>query len=222
MSEPGYPWWMPAAAAGGSRLVRALGATWRYTALDHPEFTAARQAGQKVIYCLWHSGLLPLAYWHRDERIAVLVSTHRDGELIARIIESLGFDTARGSSTRGGDAGVRQLLRHARRGMDLAVTPDGPRGPAEEVKDGVVYVAARVGLPVVPLVAAADRAWVGRSWDRFRVPLPFARVAVAHGAPIRVSLDAAVGEAAEAARRTIETAMHETSARARAHVGERV
>jgi len=203
-------------------VVRMLGSTWRFEALDHPEFTALRAAGGRVIYCLWHSGLLPLAYWHRDEGIGVLVSTHRDGELIARIIESLGLATARGSSTRGGDTGVRQLLRHARRGHDLAVTPDGPRGPAEVVKDGVIYVAARVGLPVVPLVAAADRAWVGRSWDRFRVPLPFARVAVAHGAPLQVPESAATGEAAEAARLALQAAMHETGVRARAWVNEAI
>lgn len=220
MTAPSYPWWLPLAAATGSAAIRVLGATWRFESLDDPAFTAAQQSGERVIYCLWHSRLLPLTYWHREQGVAVLVSTHRDGELITRIIESMGIVTARGSSTRGGDIGVRQLLRFAKRGHDLALTPDGPRGPAEVVKDGVVYLAARLAMRIVPLAAAADRAWVGRSWDRFRIPQPFARIAVAHGAPIRVPAEAVEGAAAERARLEIESAMHAVSARVRTSVVE--
>jgi lysophospholipid acyltransferase (LPLAT)-like uncharacterized protein len=105
-----HPWWLPLAAGIGAVFVRALGATWRYTVSDAPEYSAALARGERFVYAFWHSGLLPGAVLHRDEGIAVLVSRHRDGELITRVIEHLGYVTARGSSTRGGEAGC---ARHA-------------------------------------------------------------------------------------------------------------
>jgi len=150
---------------------------------DAPEYSAALARGERFVYAFWHSALLPLAVLHRHEGIAVLVSRHRDGELITRIIERLGFVAARGSSTRGGEAGVRGMLAWAGQDRHLAVTPDGPRGPAEQVKPGALYLAERTGRRMVPIGVAADRTRAFRSWDRFRVPWPFARVLVSHGAP---------------------------------------
>ncbi len=184
MSAASHPWWLPGAALLGSLLARLLALTWRVEVADAPGYTRALAAGERFIYALWHSGLLPLALHRRDEGIAVLVSRHHDGELVARLIERLGYVTARGSSTRGGDAGVRELLAWAERGRHLAFTPDGPRGPAEVAKVGAVYVAERTGMRVVPMALGVRSAWVFRSWDRFRVPRPFARVLVSHGEPV--------------------------------------
>jgi len=181
--HPRHPWWMPLAAFCGATIVRLLGATWRYTVVDAPEYTAALQRGERFVYAFWHCGLLPGAVLHRHEGIAVLVSRHRDGELITRVIEQLGYVAARGSSTRGGDAGLRGMLAWAGQDRQLAVTPDGPRGPAEQVKPGVIYLAERTGRRLVPIAFAAHRTLALRSWDRFRVPWPFARVWVSHGAP---------------------------------------
>ena len=178
-----HPWWLPLAAVLGAGVVRAIGATWRFTVSDAPEYSAALARGERFVYAFWHSALLPLAVLHRHEGIAVLVSRHRDGELITRIIERLGFVAARGSSTRGGEAGVRGMLAWAGQDRHLAVTPDGPRGPAEQVKPGALYLAERTGRRMVPIGVAADRTRAFRSWDRFRVPWPFARVLVSHGAP---------------------------------------
>jgi lysophospholipid acyltransferase (LPLAT)-like uncharacterized protein len=178
-----HPWWLPLAAGLGAVFVRALGATWRYTVSDAPEYSAALARGERFVYAFWHSGLLPGAVLHRDEGIAVLVSRHRDGELITRVIEHLGYVTARGSSTRGGEAGVRGMLTWAAQGRQLAVTPDGPRGPAEQVKPGALYLAERTGRRMVPIGFAAHPVYALRSWDRFRIPWPFARVLVSHGAP---------------------------------------
>ncbi len=216
MSAARHPWWLPLAAWAGAGFLRLLGATWRFEVVDAPEYTAALANGERFVYAFWHSGLLPLTVVRRDEGIAVLVSRHRDGELITRIIERLGYVSARGSSTRGGDAGVREMLTWAEAGRHLAVTPDGPRGPVEQVKDGLLYLATRTGRRIVPIAVAARPTWALRSWDRFRVPRPFARVRAAHGAPF--ALDPAA--APEAERQRFEAELTEWSREIRRQVGE--
>jgi lysophospholipid acyltransferase (LPLAT)-like uncharacterized protein len=196
-----YPWWLEPAAAAGALLVRVMGATWRVQSVLDPEYAAAAAGGERFIFAFWHARLLSLVYLRRDEGAAVLVSRHRDGQLITRVLEHMGFTTARGSSTRGGEAGVRELLVAARAGLHIGITPDGPRGPAEIVKEGIVYVAARSGLRIVPLATSARPSWALKSWDRFRVPKPFARLVVTYGAPI------AVAEPDDAARERVQAAL---------------
>jgi lysophospholipid acyltransferase (LPLAT)-like uncharacterized protein len=186
MSRDARPWWLGPAAVLGAWLVRVLGASWRIERVNMSERESRFQAGERCVFACWHARMLPFAFTHRGRGIGVLISQHRDGELIARIIGRLGFTTARGSSTRGGEEGVREMLRLAESGRLLGITPDGPRGPAEQVKPGLVYLASRTGLAVVPIASAASRAWCFRSWDRFRFPWPFARVVVGYGAPIAV------------------------------------
>src|SRR5262249_9356731 len=159
------------------------GRTWRCDLAGTGAYDAEIARGARCIFAFWHSRLLPLAFTHRDRGIAVLVSRHRDGEIITRVIERMGFVAGRGSSTRGGEEGVRDMIEWAARAHLLAIPPDGPRGPAEIVKPGLVYLASRTGRPVVPVVATARPAWRLRSWDGFRVPRPFARVTVTYGAP---------------------------------------
>lgn len=219
MSRAGYPWWLPLAAGSAATVLRGVGRTWRIDERNAPEYDAAVATGERFVYCFWHARLLPLAFTHRGEGIAVLVSRHRDGELVTRVIEALGFVTARGSSTRGGEAGLREMVAWAGRDAQLAVTPDGPRGPAEQAKDGVVYLATRLGRRVVPIGTSADRAWVARSWDRFRAPKPFARVSITHGAPITLARDLQ-GEAFEAARVQVEQALRDVTADVRRRAGE--
>lgn len=186
MSGRGYPWWMALAARAAALLLLLLGSTWRIRRLRIHEQDARLARGERCIFAFWHARLLPLVFTHRRRSIAVLISRHRDGELIARIITRLGFLTGRGSSTRGGEEGIRDMLRHAEDHRLLALTPDGPRGPAEQVKPGLVYLASRTGFPVIPVASASSSAWRLDSWDGFRIPRPFARVVVAYGAPIAV------------------------------------
>lgn len=160
-----------------SLRVRVRGRAW----LDRH-----REAGGQVMFVFWHGQMLPLVRVHQGQGAVVLVSEHGDGELIAGILESRGFRTARGSSTRGGSRGLRELVRAARRGHDLAITPDGPRGPAGQCKPGVITAARLAGLPIVPVVCAAERAWYLNSWDRFALPRPFSVVNVSYGHPIEV------------------------------------
>lgn len=177
---------MGPASLGAAGLLLGLGATWRQTRVRLDERDARLNAGERCIFALWHARLLSLVYTHRRRSVAVLISRHRDGELIARVVEHLGYTTARGSSTRGGEDGTREMLRHAGNQRMLAITPDGPRGPAERVKPGLVYLASRTGFPVLPVAAAARRAWRLASWDRFHVPQPFTRLFVAYGDPLLV------------------------------------
>jgi len=154
--------------------------------------------GDHFILAFWHRHLLLMPYAYRGWRISVLVSQSRDGELIARTVARLGIDSSRGSSSRGGIAGMRSLLRKAAEGWDIAFTPDGPRGPLREVQPGVILAAASTGLPILPVAIAASRARLLSSWDRFLVPLPFSTVHIVYGEPLAVerrgNLDAAAAE----------------------------
>lgn len=174
----------------GSGILTALGATLRYTVSETHHYASLRESGRPVIYIFWHSRLIPLAHLHRGQGIVALVSRHRDGEYLSRVIRRRGFEVARGSSTRGGTEGLRELVRWARRGHDIAITPDGPKGPARHLKLGALTLGRVTGLPLVPAAAAVSPAWRARSWDRFVVPAPFARVHVRYAAPIAIPRDA--------------------------------
>jgi lysophospholipid acyltransferase (LPLAT)-like uncharacterized protein len=149
-----------------------------------------RRAGAPVIFAFWHGSLLPLVHVHRGQGIVVLVSRHGDGEIIARIIERKGFRTVRGSSSRGGMSGLRGLVREARRGHDLAVTPDGPRGPRAVFKEGALVAAQMTGLPIVPIAVSASPAWRLSSWDGFLIPKPGSTVTVEYLEPRFVDREA--------------------------------
>ena len=159
-----------------------------------------RRRGEPVIFVFWHGQLLSLVHHHRNEGIVVLVSEHSDGEYITRVIHQHGFQTARGSSTRGGVKGLKGILRAAREGKDLAFTPDGPRGPRHEFKRGALVAAQLTGLPLIPLSVGADRAWYLKSWDRFMIPKPFSNLRIRYGAPRWVPRDASVDEVGGIAR----------------------
>jgi len=167
----------------GKGVLHLLGSSLRIRREGGRAFEQFREQGRPVVFVFWHSRLLPLAYIHRGEGVVVLVSRHSDGEYIARVVERMGFGTARGSSTRGGMTGLRQLLRAARDGRDLALTPDGPKGPLKKFKWGALLVAQRAGFPVIPVGLHVDRAWILSSWDRFVIPRPFARIDVRYGDP---------------------------------------
>lgn len=216
MSGRAYPWWIEPVAWLGAIAIRLLGRTWRVDERNHALYDRAARDGERFVYAFWHAQLLPLVYSHRNEGIVVLVSQHRDGHLMARTIVRLGFRTARGSSTRGGEAGVRELLAAGRLQQQIAITPDGPHGPAEEVKEGLVFLAEHLGRRIVPIGTSAASAWVLRSWDRFRVPRPLARVCISHGEPIEPRRP---GEEGAVALARIQAALASVSAEVRVRSG---
>ena len=146
----------------------------------------------QYIIAFWHCHLLMMVKCRLRTPIAALISQSKDGELIARTMEQFGADVARGSSSRGGSAGMREMIRLARLGTNLAITPDGPRGPARIASDGVVVVAQLTGLPIIPVAFTAKKRKLLRSWDRMIVPYPFSEALYLYGDPITIPRNADV------------------------------
>jgi len=207
----------PVAAAA----VRALGATLRLREEGVEALQARWAAGQPVIYAVWHGRILMIPWLTARMRrtrgaraVRVLASRSRDGEMVARWVTRFGLSVVRGSSSRGGAAALRALAASVRAGEDVAVVPDGPRGPRERLQAGLVVLAAATGAPIVPLGFAARPARRLASWDRFLVPMPFARAAVVFGKAamvprgadrdtVRTDVERALREVTEAADRMV-------------------
>ena len=194
-------------------VVRVWMATLRYRYHPvGPSVEPTQEGGERYIYAFWHENMLLPAYRYARADIWVLISQHADGQLIAEACRHLKFRLVRGSTTRGGAEAVRQMLRVSAQ-AHLAITPDGPRGPRRQVQPGLVYLAAKTGLPIVPIGIAFHRAWRLRSWDRFALPHPWSGAECVTAEPIRVP-EGADKEQLEAYRRRVEEAMSRATAAA--------
>lgn len=178
----------------GSQVIRLLGITWRieWRGLEH--LRTARGMSPQVIFAFWHGRLLVLSFSHRHRNIQVLASEHQDGDLMGRTIAWLGFGHLRGSTTRGGARALRDLSTVLKAGLDVGLTVDGPRGPRGVVQQGAIELSRLTGSAVVPISNTAKPRRLLRSWDRFQVPFPFARVLISYGEPFIVPRDAGEGE----------------------------
>jgi lysophospholipid acyltransferase (LPLAT)-like uncharacterized protein len=203
------------AALLGRYLEFALRTT-RWT-LHGAEHVAPYLAGQPVIAAFWHERLplMPslwrLARERSSPRMHVLISRHRDGRLIGRLVERFALDIVHGSSARngqerGGAAGLRLMLDHLAHGDQVAITPDGPRGPRRTAAPGVAQLAALSGVVVLPCSAQTSRRIVLKSWDRMVLPLPFGRGVLVCGKPIAVARDSAAAALPEIAAALTEAA----------------
>jgi lysophospholipid acyltransferase (LPLAT)-like uncharacterized protein len=192
------------ACRAAARYIRLVTACGRWTVEGRENIEPLIAAGRPFIACFWHGRLMmvPLA-WRYDQRMHIVVSRHRDGALISRVVARFGIATIAGSSSKGGARALRGMLAALAAGDCVGVTPDGPRGPRMRAAAGVVQAARLAGVPIVPVSFGASRRLVMSSWDSFVVPLPFARGAVILGAPIPVPDD---GDAAvvEETRRLLE------------------
>ena len=184
----------------GAIVVRLLAWTWRVRVVNPEAVSALRAANAPYVFACWHGQMLPLLWAHRDQGIAILVSEHRDGEIIARIARTIGFNAVRGSTSRGAGRALLGLVAELQRGRAVAVTPDGPRGPVGHFAPGALVAAQRAGVPLLTVGAHASSAWHLKSWDRFLIPKPFARVNVAYGGPERVAGESPREAAAEVPR----------------------
>jgi hypothetical protein len=153
----------------------------------------ARHDAGGFILAFWHSRFLMMPYAYSGGRITVLLSRHRDAEMLARMIARFGLDTSRGSSTDSGAAALRDILRKVRTGFDVGIAPDGPRGPRRRAKPGVIDIARLTGLPIVPVAFSAAPARRLRSWDRSLVPRPFSAGCFVYGS--RIAVPRLAGEA---------------------------
>lgn len=200
-----------------SWVVRVLVGTVRFRSVALGPRVAPTEPGLqgRYLYAFWHESLLLPAYHYSHTPTRVLISEHADGEVIARACGHLGLKVVRGSTTRGGAKALRQLVELKDR-SHVVITPDGPRGPRRQVQPGLIYVAARTGLPIVPCGFGFHSAWRARSWDRFAIPRPFSAAVGVLGEPIRVPADVDRGQIA-GWRDRAQRAMDEVTACAEAH-----
>ena len=180
-------------------VVRALGATLRYEDVFGPGGERGDLIPGPTVFVFWHRSLLACAHRFRGLDIAILISRSFDGELIARTVEQLGFTAVRGSSSRGGAAGLKAMAAAYTAGRRCAITADGPRGPALVAKAGGVQLAQLVDATWIGAFdAVPDRAWNLRTWDRFLIPKPFSTVRFswpAHAAVEQQAVQAGLDEA---------------------------
>ncbi len=196
----------------GSLVVRLLVLTLRVRVEDSAAL-AVRREGPPFILVFWHNRLLLVpSAWnrffarHRQRQGMALSSTSRDGELIAQYIGRFGIGPVRGSATRRGSAALREMATLLRRGHDVAITPDGSRGPLYKIKPGLVLLAQLTGAPVLPISFEFSRAWRLRTWDQFAIPKPFSRVTFRVGEPVHIPRTRSEAEF-EAQRRRCEDAV---------------
>jgi lysophospholipid acyltransferase (LPLAT)-like uncharacterized protein len=177
-----------------SLIIRLLHMTLKIETLFEERVKPFWENDKRVILAFWHGRLLMIPFCYKGKGIKLLISQHKDGELLARTMKWFGYDTVRGSSTRGGMAAMKTMIRSIRE-SDIAITPDGPKGPKYIVQEGTVALARLSGVPVVPVTFAASKKKVFGSWDAFNLPFPFSRGLFVWGKPFYVAKDADMEEA---------------------------
>jgi len=171
-------------AALSRSLVHSL--SFRYHHIGPDVGFGRLKLADRFIYCFWHENLLAPTVRFGGPDLAVLISSHADGQILGGLMTAMGMEMVLGSSTRGGVEAVRQLVRSDVRWRNLAVTIDGPRGPRRVVQPGVVYIASRTGMKLVPVGIGYRDLWRMNSWDRFAIPKPFSRARCISGEPMTV------------------------------------
>ena len=184
----------PAITRFGGLLASKLISSWMSTLDYRAAFydrsvdpTREECKGQKI-YVFWHENLLFPIYLRGRCNLAMLLSRHRDADILARVAFHLGFECVRGSTYRGGAAAMREMLRKSR-DMHLTITPDGPRGPRRVLAQGPIYLSSKLGLPLVPMGFGYDKPWRAGSWDRFAIPKPYSRARAVVGPQFRIPAD---------------------------------
>lgn len=173
---------------------------------------------ENAIFAFWHGRMMVLPPFCPKRKTHILISLHRDGKLISQVISRFNHGTVSGSSSKGGGDAVNEILQVLEAGDNVGITPDGPRGPLQVASIGIARIARIAQKPVVPVAFASTRHRRWKSWDRLMLALPFGRIELFVGAPIRVALDADETRL-EAARMQIEQAMNQLVAKADAAVG---
>ena len=200
----------------GAGYIRLVYATSRWRVIGDAAPQRFWDDKKPFILAFWHGRLLMMPYcWPRTKPIYMLTSQHRDGRIISDTVGYFGIHTIAGSTTRGGAAAVRTMLRRLAEGTCVGITPDGPHGPRMRAGDGFINIARLSGVPIIPATYAVNRRRLLNSWDRFIVAHPFSRGVILWGDPIVIERDQDV----EAARKQIEDSLTALCDQADAMVG---
>jgi lysophospholipid acyltransferase (LPLAT)-like uncharacterized protein len=197
-------------------LLALIGMTLRFEILAEEGAVPATPPA-KGIFCFWHRCTLPCGWYFRKFRCSILISQSFDGELIARTLGLLGYNSVRGSSSRGGAAGLLALQGVLEQGLPVVFTADGPRGPIYQTKIGPVKLSQMTGEEIGSFYLLPERAWVMRSWDEFLIPKPFSRVAVSWARAVAASSPGDSAEALEMKRQELNDALERARLQAEKH-----
>lgn len=204
----------------GYALIRLLACTYRFRLVGTPPSRGASGTGGYIL-AIWHQNLFAGILAQSGLRHTVMVSRSGDGDPVAFLCGRLGHHVVRGSSKKGerdkgGKLAKDEMIEVLKTGMPGAVTVDGPRGPAHEVKPGIIEMARLAGVPIIPYIPIANRYWSFPSWDAFRLPKPFTRIDIHYGAPMLIGMATSFDEFATH-QLAITAALQETSGQNRMH-----
>ncbi len=204
---------------GAAQYIRLVWYSGRWEVRGKENIDQFYDAGQPCIVCLWHGRLLMSTYgWQRKKPLKMLISAHRDGELIANTVKHLGIGHITGSTSKGGTAALRTALRCLKAGEYVGITPDGPRGPRMRISAGVMSLAKLSGLPILPITFSIRHGKYFGSWDRFLLGYPFSRGVIQWGEPIVIPKDADQ-QALTAAQEQLEEQMNTLTHNADIYIG---
>jgi len=197
-------------------LISIWSRTIRIQFVDKEIPDGLRAGGNNLIYAFWHGRQFLLFHNHRNTGIIIPASESRDGDIQAGVLQHFGFDVVRGSSKRKGDRALLGLVDGLRKGKNIALAVDGPRGPIYEVKQGITYLAGKLNKPIVPVSTSAKRFWIlEKIWDKYMLPVPFTRGVIVYGEPIVVQ--GIQEEELESKRRELTDALNRVMSRADAY-----
>lgn len=194
-------------------ILAILNATMKIKVLHSERVESFWEGDKRMILAFWHGRLLMIPYCYHGKAIKTLISQHKDGELLAKLMLLYGHESVRGSSTRGGARALKDMLRTLKT-SDVALTPDGPKGPRELVQPGLITLARLSGVPIVPVSFGASKKKVFASWDAFNLPHLFSRGAFMFGEPIYVERDSDMEEK----RLELEVSLNNITAEVDRHV----
>lgn len=171
----------------GTLYLKFTGITSRLTLVVSSDAKKFYKENKTFVYAIWHDQLAYLIYSHRNRNVSALVSKSKDGQYIAGVLKNFGFNSVRGSTSRGASTAVMALLEELEAGKRIVLTPDGPKGPRHKPQKGALYLAKKAQMPIIPVACALSCKKVFNSWDKFQLPLPFTKAAVVYGNQINVN-----------------------------------
>ncbi|MDZ4724919.1 MAG: lysophospholipid acyltransferase family protein [Leptospira sp.] len=204
-------WFLPLIAV---TLQRLIGLTSRFYEFGKEPYNQLVKNHSPLILSIWHTNVLYSPYLHRGKNVAVLISESKDGDFINQVVLRFGNTSIRGSSSKGGPKALKAMISHLKKGLSVAFTPDGPRGPALIVQPGLIAAAQLTQAPIIPFHYECTKQWIlEKAWDKHRVPKPFTTFVVSYGDPIMIPRNLTENEF-ESERLRVQNAMMENRDRA--------